>query len=58
MHGAKALFKIYTKGTKKLRDFNIAADIQGSSKFPIYVDMYEIEGILKTSTQIGKCICT
>ena len=34
-------------------DFNIAADLQELSKIRIYVDMYVIEDILKTSTQNG-----
>ena len=38
---------------KKLWDFNIVADIQKWSKIQIYVDMYVIEDILKTSTQNG-----
>ena len=45
---------IYTNGTKKLWDFNIAADVQEWSKIQIYVDMHVTEDILKTSTQNGK----
>ena len=44
---------MYTYGTKKLWDFNIDADLQELSKIQIYVDMYVIEDILKTSTQNG-----
>ena len=44
---------IYTYGTKKLWDFNFAADLQEFSKIQIYVDMYVIEDILKTSTHDG-----
>ena len=43
-----------TNGTKKLWDLNIDADIQEWSKIKIYVDLYVIEYILKTSTQNGK----
>ena len=39
---------------EKLWYFNIAADLQEWSKIQIYVDMYEIEEILKTSAQNGK----
>ena len=46
----------YTNGTKKLWDFNIAADIQEWSQIQIYVDMYVIEDILKTSTQNGNAV--
>ena len=49
---------LYTNGKKKLWDFNIAADIQEWSKLQIYVDMYVIEDILKTSTQNGKEVIT
>ena len=45
---------MYTYGIKKLYDFNIDADIQEWSKIQIYVYMYVIEDILKTSTQNGK----
>ena len=49
---------LYTNGTKKLWDFNIAAGIQQWSKLQIYVCMYVIEGRLKTSTQNGKEVVT
>ena len=45
---------MYTNGTKKLWDLNIAVDIQEWSKNQIYVDMYVIEDIFKTSTQNDK----
>ena len=47
-----------TYGTKKLRDFKIAADIQEWSKIKIYVDIHVILDILKTSTQNGKEVVT
>ena len=48
----------YTNGTKKLWDFNIAADLQELSKIQNYVYMYVIEDILKTSTQNGNEVVT
>ena len=48
------LIFLYTNGTKKLWDFNIAAVIQEWSKIQIYVDMFVIEDTLKTSIQNGK----
>ena len=45
---------MYTNGTKKMWYFNIDVDIQQWSKIQIYVDMYAIEYIRKTSTTNGK----
>ena len=42
---------MYTRGTNKLRDINIAADLQDLSIIQIYVYMYVIKDILKTSIQ-------
>ena len=52
------LMNIYTNETKKLWDFNIAADLQELSKIKIYVDTYVIEHIFKTSTQNGNEVVT
>ena len=54
----ESVFLIYTYGTKKLWDFKIAADIQEWSKIKIYVDIYVILDILKTSTKNGKEVVT
>ena len=40
-----------TNRTKKLGNFNIAADIQEWSKIQIYVDIYVVDDILKTRTK-------
>ena len=45
---------IYTNGTKKMWNFEIAAGIQGWSKIQIYFDMYDI----KTRTLNGKKVVT
>ena len=50
----KYLSVLYTNGTNKLWYFNITVDTQQWSKIQIYVDMYAIEDILKTSTSNGK----
>ena len=49
---------LYTYGTKKLWDFKVAADIHEWSKIKIYVDIYVISDILKTSAQNGKAVVT
>ena len=52
------VMNVKTINEKKNCDFNIAADIQEGSIIQIYVDMYVIEDILNTRTQIGNEVVT